>query len=800
MQRRKKNEQTGNNDDDSELTIETEYFQVSSDGSLIIPTLSDNVSKNSCIAPAVVNAECANRRDGPEQVEDIAVESDHEAGRIQGSVTSNTPVITPAVSNSLPEQEVCPSVSDPVSEDYPAEQQLNPSVSDPLPVADEVISHPCVSDRNEVRKILKPSRPSTRAKYQVDLKKGDKIQFKLDEGVDNWIDSKVINRCLKGKRKGEWFACEINKKQKVYNLAPGTFIWRKVETLVDDSEIEAENIEIEVDHAAVHDENIIHECLLQSEEVHEVYAVKVPYNQHHLPHVVKAKNKEHTTLIDFNTYEEVREDLLTQEQRGNMIGSIWVVVNKELMGETVCKARICCRGDMETIEIKTDSPTISKPSERLLLTVAASKGYKLQSLDFKAAFLQGKTLEREVIVVPPKDLVKYENGKRILWRLNKSMYGLVDAARNFNREIDTDLLAVGCVRCTFDKALYFYYDGSELIGILSIHVDDICFAGNTKFYKEIIERIVKKYTVGRIESDSFNFTGWNLRQDSDGIVLTQQSYLEKLSGEDFTALCAPGKEKDELLDKLGQKNYRKAVGSLGWVAQVSRPDLAYSHMVSSTKSGKATVEQGRRLARMVNKLSETKYEIRFSNLGKLEDLKLVIFEDASPANKHYPETVISNIEFLGNSEGKMNIIDWKSKKLDIPSASPLGAEAEAAIEAFGKVKFMKALMMEMLKIDNIEATIVTDSKSLKQAVESDNLVKDKRTAIAVCTLRKCKEFENIGVDWVEGENQLADILTKPSVNPLPLISVLQGNIYLYPNPPVTQPMKAKKVRKSKKQK
>ena len=69
---------------------------------------------------------------------------------------------------------------------------------------------------------------------------------------------------------------------------------------------------------------------------------------------------------------------------------------------------------METIEIKTDSPTISKPSEILLLTVAASKGYKLQSLDFKAAFLQGKTLDREVIVVPPKDLVKYENGKRIL--------------------------------------------------------------------------------------------------------------------------------------------------------------------------------------------------------------------------------------------------------------------------------------------------------------------------------------------------------------------------------------------------
>ena len=110
----------------------------------------------------------------------------------------------------------------------------------------------------------------------------------------------------------------------------------------------------------------------------------------------------------------------------------------------------------------------------------------------------------------------------------------------------------------------------------------------------------------QVESDSFNFTGWNLRQDSEGIILTQQSYLNKLSGEDFTALAAPVKDKDELLDSVGQKCYRKAVGSLGWVAQVSRPDLAYNHMNSSTKCGSATVEQGRKLARLINKLPETK--------------------------------------------------------------------------------------------------------------------------------------------------------------------------------------------------
>ena len=622
------------------------------------------------------------------------------------------------------------------------------------------------------------------------LEKGDKIQFKLDEGEDNWIDSKVIGRCRKGKRKGEWFTCEVNKRKNVYNLSPGTFIWRKLGN--------EENAENEVNFADSDDKSIINECYLQEEEVHEVFAVKVPHNQHHLPHVVKAKSKEHTTLKEFDTYSEVREDNLTPEQRNNTIGALWVIVAKELMGETVCKARIVCRGDMESIEIKTDSPTIAKPSERILLSVAASKCWKLQSLDFTAAFLQGKSLEREVIVVPPPDLLKYENGKRVLWRLNKSMYGLVDAARNFNKKLNDDLLAAGCTRCTFDKAMYFYFKGSDLMGVLAVHVDDVMFAGTEDFYKRIIQSIIKKYTVGRIESDSFNFTGWNLRQDPEGIILSQQSYLERLSGEDFTALAAPRKDKDEKMDSFGQKCYRKAVGSLGWVAQVSRPDLAYNHMISSTKCGSATAEHGRKIARLVNKLPETKYEIKFRNLGNLDNVSLVIFEDASPANKNITETVISNIQFLENSEGMMNVVDWSSKKLDIPSTSPLAAEAEAALEAFGKVKFTKALLMEMLGKDDIRAKIVTDSKSLKQSIESDNSVKDKRTAVAVCTLRRCREFENIDVVWVDGENQLADILTKPSVNPLPLISVLQGNKYIYPSPPVSEMMKPKKKKFKKK--
>ena len=146
-------------------------------------------------------------------------------------------------------------------------------------------------------------------------------------------------------------------------------------------------------------------------------------------------------------------------------------------------------------------------------------------------------------------------------------------------------------------------------------------------------------------------------------TLFQQSYLEKLSSEDFEALTSTRcvKDKNKLLDTKGQNVFRKAVGSIGWVAQVSRPDLSYAHINFACKSGRATVEDGRKIARMINKLAETKYDIRFSNLGNIEELKLVTFADASPSHNNIVETFIGSITFLENEEGKMNVVDWKTK-------------------------------------------------------------------------------------------------------------------------------------------
>jgi hypothetical protein len=51
------------------------------------------------------------------------------------------------------------------------------------------------------------------------------------------------------------------------------------------------------------------------------------------------------------------------------------------------------------------------------------KQWITNSWDFTTAFFQGKTLTRDIFVVPPIDFV----GSHVIWRLKKPIYGILSA-------------------------------------------------------------------------------------------------------------------------------------------------------------------------------------------------------------------------------------------------------------------------------------------------------------------------------------------------------------------------------------
>ena len=78
----------------------------------------------------------------------------------------------------------------------------------------------------------------------------------------------------------------------------------------------------------------------------------------------------------------------------------------------------------------------------MFFAVVASQKWEIRSTDIKSAFLQGKVLDRDVYLKPPKEAGL---SKGQLWKLKHCLYGLNDAARQFYKSVEECLLDAGCV-------------------------------------------------------------------------------------------------------------------------------------------------------------------------------------------------------------------------------------------------------------------------------------------------------------------------------------------------------------------
>ena len=97
---------------------------------------------------------------------------------------------------------------------------------------------------------------------------------------------------------------------------------------------------------------------------------------------------------------------------------------------------------------QSDSPTASKRSFKLLRALSANFHFKLASVDIRAAFLQAKTLDRDVFMQPPTD----QRTEGYVWKLKKPLYGLDDASRKFWLKLKDTLVALGMKVMLGDEA------------------------------------------------------------------------------------------------------------------------------------------------------------------------------------------------------------------------------------------------------------------------------------------------------------------------------------------------------------
>ena len=344
----------------------------------------------------------------------------------------------------------------------------------------------------------------------------------------------------------------------------------------------------------------------------------------------------------------------------------------------------------EDSSIRRDSPTCMKESLRLTLVTAASKGWRIESLDIKSAFLQGQKIERDVYLKPPK-----EAGTNKLWKLNKTVYGLGDASRRWYLQVKDELRALGVQSSKYDEAVFFWKNEGKLNGVMAVHVDDFLYCGSKEFELKVITVLKTKFLTSKVESETFTHLGLEVKQTEDCITLHQQNYIEEIE------LLSVGKkkEKNELLSDEEFKELRAVVGQLLWVSGQTRPDISFDTCQLSSSLKSATVEDHLRANKTIKKLKSNEVKLKFHNIGQVEKARLVSFSDASLANLKNGGSQGGGIIFIVGENGKYAPLSWNSKKIKRMVKSTIAAEALALSEGSENCFWLGSIIKDMSDAD-----------------------------------------------------------------------------------------------------
>ena len=577
------------------------------------------------------------------------------------------------------------------------------------------------------------SRPKLTEK-KSQLKQGARVRFKKD-------DDKEWTCAVLGKRAGKIGGVHEN----CWNLTK------------DSGELEAVDFKKEVKEWQLLNEDP------QIEDAREVFLTQ-DYVIKNDEEKLNAMKKELASWKTNNVYEEV-------ENTGQeYITGKWVITPKIIDGKHSVKARYVLRGFEEPKEFRTDSPMCMKSSVRLLLATLSSCKWNLGSIDFKTAFLQGEPIVREVYMRPPK-----EANTDKLWKLMKTVYGLRDAPRQWYLRVKAIICELGCTVSTIDNSLFMLHQSLDLVGIISVFVDDILYGGTSEFLHNVIENLKNRLVVGTEQSIAFKYVGIHFEQKKDFTIrLDQDSYIDNLKTIDISEQRLL--EKSDGVTKVEKEKLRRTIGQLNWLFTMSRPDIGFTIGQISLSEKRATVADIYNANKLVSHVKNTKTSILFPHLN-LKHSYLQVYTDASYGNLKDGGSQGGYIIFLTDGVNFCPI-EWRSCRVKRVVKSIMAAETLALAEGLEAAYVVGKLCGEVFhrSPENYPMRVVgiTDNKSLVDTAYSSSILEDRRLLIDMAIIRQMINRGEIELKWVSSDNQVSDVLTKWGASGVKLRAMLSS--------------------------
>jgi len=173
--------------------------------------------------------------------------------------------------------------------------------------------------------------------------------------------------------------------------------------------------------------------------------------------------------------------IVTPPPGAKIIPSMWVMTVKHNPDGSVAryKVRNVTKGFTQRPGLdytETFAPTSRQASLRLISALAAQHDLHMHSVDITAAFTNGD-LDETIYMHQPEGF--HEGPPGSVCALDKAIYGLKQASRQWNLKMHAAMLSMGFTRLKSDSSIYLFVRGDVRI-IMPVYVDDMTFVSKDK--------------------------------------------------------------------------------------------------------------------------------------------------------------------------------------------------------------------------------------------------------------------------------------------------------------------------------
>jgi hypothetical protein len=486
--------------------------------------------------------------------------------------------------------------------------------------------------------------------------------------------------------------------------------------------------------------------------------------------------------------EAMREEIEMMKEKGTYelvelpknreaIGSKWTYVKKVDDQGRVSryKARLVALGCSQIPGVdftETFAPVVRLESVRAALAIAAVEDLEIIQMDIRGAYLNGELKEEIYMRQPPG----FEDGTGRVWRLLKTIYGLKQSGREWNREFDRKLTSIQLIKTAVDHCVYFRERDDERTWV-TVWVDDLLILSTSRQEAEKTRAEIEGLFETKDLGEPRKIIGIEIARDRDAgtITLSQRHYIESLLAKygltdakplatpmdpNVTLRKVPADAPEAPADLRGQ--YQSMIGGLMYAAICTRPDIAYAVTTLSQYSSNPGPEHWSACKRVFRYLSGTRsYGLVYGNTRD-DGVISTGYSDADYAANPDDRKSISGYAFMLGGAAYA----WSSKKQTTVATSSTEAEYTALAHATRFAIWSRYLLDEMGCLQNNPTVIHEDNQAaLALARDPQFHARSKHFDVQNHFVREKIENGIIEPVYCTTEDQLADIFTKPLARP-----------------------------------